>query len=99
VTTLPQRFQLVRWPEFGQLPHELDHLKLSALLSGRVLDVELACRVSAMDPAQVGAFLYACQVCGYLLPVEPRLPAAGRARSVAHPRSGLFARLLRHFSL
>lgn len=96
-TPLPEKFQLKRWPDFGNLPHELEQLKLAALFSGRVLTLDFACRTSGMDARQVGAFLHACLICGYLEPVGTTPAVQPVATTPAGTPSGLFARLRRHF--
>lgn len=91
---LPARFRLTRWPDFGSLPHDVEHLKLSALLSGRVLDLTQACTASAMTAEQVLPFLLACRDCGYLAAAES---AAAAVIPVAPAKTGLFDRLRRRF--
>lgn len=93
---LPARFRLTRWPDFGSLPHDVEHLKLSALLSGRVLDLTQACAASAMTAEQVVPFLAACRDCGYLAAAESTAPLVARAPMVP-ARTGLFDRLRRRF--
>ncbi len=99
-STLPNRFRLTRWPDFAQLPHDDAHLTLAALLSGQVLTLQSAAHLCDADPAAVGAFLAACQACGYLVATEGSDVAAARVRGfgpVPAPASrspGLFARLL-----
>lgn len=96
-TPLPEKFQLKRWPDFGNLPHELEQLKLAALFSGRVLTLDLACRTSGVDVRQVGAFLHACLICGYLEPIDTATRAQPLAHAPVDAKPGLFARLRQHF--
>ena len=90
---LPARFRLTRWPDFGSLPHDVAHLKLSVLLSGRVLELPQACTMSAMAPEQVVPFLVACRDCGYLVAADATAPTS----PVVPVKTGLFDRLLRRF--
>lgn len=93
---LPAIFRMTRWPDFGSLPHDVEHLKLSALLSGRDFSLDQACAVSAMTPEQVVPFLMACRDGGYL--VAGRSLATQAAVAAPEPaRTGLFDRLRRRF--
>ena len=92
---LPARFRLTRWPDFGSLPHDVDHLKLSALLAGRALSLPQACAASAMAAEQVLPFLVACRDCGYLVAAETA--AAALSVPPAPVRTSLFDRLRRQF--
>jgi hypothetical protein len=94
--TLPPRFRLTRWPDFGQLPHENAHLTLTALLAGQTLDLERATQLCGADMASVAAFLDACQACGYLAAVDVDAKRSILDRPAATP--GLLSRLLRSFS-
>lgn len=92
---LPARFRLTRWPDFGSLPHDVEHLKLSALLAGRALNLAQACAASAMSAEQVLPFLVACRDCGYLVGAETA--AATLSVPPAPVRTSLFDRLRRQF--
>lgn len=92
---LPAQFRLTRWPDFGSLPHDVEHLKLAALLSGREMTVANASMISAMHRSQVLPFLHACKACGYL--VASQAPVAPAVEPVKPSRLGLFDRLRRRF--
>lgn len=93
---LPETFRMARWPDFGSLPHDVEHLNLSALLSGREFSLEKACVVSAMTPEQVVPFLMACWDGGYLVAGRSLAPRAHVAIPEPAP-TGLFDRLRRRF--
>lgn len=90
---LPARFRLTRWPDFGSLPHDVEHLKLSALLAGRALSLQQACAASAMSAEQVLPFLVACRDCGYLVGTETA--TAAMPVPAAPAPTSLFSRLRR----
>ncbi|HET8897869.1 MAG TPA: hypothetical protein VFN09_03720 [Rhodanobacteraceae bacterium] len=59
-------FGLRCWPDFGKIPSNPVHIKLTALLSKRELGIEAAAAMLNVASHDVRAFLRACACCGLL---------------------------------
>lgn len=73
-------FALIRWPDFGNLPHAPMHRRMAAGLSRRRMTLAQLAQTTHVPIVEVQRFANACAFCG-LLRIELRSIASGNGES------------------
>lgn len=95
------RFRLQRWPNFTELSHSMEHMRLTAAMGNRFLGIEELCTIGDAPREVVVRMLNAYSLMGLVLnsPAAPPLEApAPTAASEDRPK-GLFGKLISKLGL
>ena len=88
------RYRLTRWPNFTELPHTMDYIRMTALLGAGFLSLAELCAGASVSVGQAQRILNALSLMGGLQvagPVEE--PAMVLRQDAGHQSRGLFGRL------
>mgnify|MGYP001426156569 CR=1 FL=1 len=87
--------QLVRWPNFTRLPHELSDHRMAALLTRRATSLVLASRVLKTDEPELNRFYSAAHAAGYTRIVNR--PASTVIERQEHKHQTIIGKLINRF--
>ena len=86
------RFKLTRWPNFTELAHEMEHIRMTAVLGGGFVSVAELARAAETDPADARRMINALSLMGAVTASPAELAPAAVIRATEPSRS-LFRRL------
>jgi hypothetical protein len=79
--------KLRRWPDFGRLEHNADHMRLAARLSRQFMDMTQMSVAISQPPEKIRPFLNACALCDLLVAQAAEVVAAPVVTIKAQPES------------
>lgn len=90
-------FKLKRWPDFGRLEHNADHLRLAARMARQFGSVADMAAAIGQPPEKVRPFVNACVLCELML-VEPNVQAVAQKAPTQPTKSATESRYKGLFS-
>lgn len=92
-------YRILAWPEFGEWRSSASLLRMAALYSRQFASVEQGAAFSLAEPADVVAFLHACEQCGLGLERKAETTAMGEPVAAAQDGGSLLQRLRQRLGL